>query len=178
MRDQARRRGLPENAVMVAGRAEQIPLTSGSADVVWVSAVVHHLTDLDAWAAETRRVLKPGGWLLIRGMFADLGTTSWLPELPGADRARQIFPSLGSLSNRLAPQGIELVRATEVAELHRHPTARATAEWIATMRTADSLLLAFSDDEIAQGLERLARYPDNHSLGPTRLGFALFQTIA
>jgi SAM-dependent methyltransferase len=91
MRDQARRGDLPANAVMVAGRAEQLPLAPGSADVVWVSAVVHHLADLDAWAAETRRVLKAGGWLLIRGIFADLGTTAWLPELPGADRAGRYF---------------------------------------------------------------------------------------
>ncbi len=160
---------------MVAGRAEQIPLISGFADLVWMSAVVHHLTDLEAWAGEARRVLKGGGWLLIRGPFADLGTTSWLPELPGADRARQIFPSIRSLTSRLVAQGIELVQATEVAELHQHQTARATAGWISTMRTADSLLLAFTDAEIDEGLERLASYPEDHSLGPTRPEFAAFR---
>jgi hypothetical protein len=78
----------------------------------------------------------------------------------------------------LAAQGIELVEATEVAESHQHRTARTTADWISAMRTADSLLLAFRDEEIAEGLARLARYPDNHSLGPTLLGLAVFRSIA
>jgi hypothetical protein len=43
------------------------------------------------------------------------------------------------------------------------------------MRNADSLLLAFSDEEIAAGLERLAGYCDDYLLGPTRLGLAAFQ---
>jgi len=49
------------------------------------------------------------------------------------------------------------------------------SRWIRTMRNADSLLLAFSDEEIAAGLERLAGYCDDYLLGPTRLGLAAFQ---
>ena len=65
------------------------------ADVVWLSTVIHHIADRHAWAAETRRVLKPGGWLFIRNQFSDLGTTPWAEELPGAARAQGVFPRLG-----------------------------------------------------------------------------------
>jgi SAM-dependent methyltransferase len=35
----------------------------------WLSVVVHHLADLPAAAEELRRVLVPGGRVLIRGAF-------------------------------------------------------------------------------------------------------------
>ena len=45
------------------------------------------------------------------------------------------------------------------------------------MRNADSLLLAFSDEEIEVGLGRLESYPKGYALGPVRLGLAAFQLI-
>src|SRR5207245_515478 len=52
--------GLPGVARFVAGSAHDLPLRSGSIDVVFGIAVLHHL-DLDAAAAEIFRVLTPGG---------------------------------------------------------------------------------------------------------------------
>jgi SAM-dependent methyltransferase len=175
MRRQAVREGLPGNVALVAGRAEQMPLATGSASILWLSTVVHHIGDLAAWAAETRRVLRPGGWLLIRNLFADLGTTSWLPELPGAERARRGFPSVSDIADLVASVGLDLVDAVEVAELGHGRTAEAAAEWIRTMRAADSLLLAFTDDELTEGLARLDGYPNGHELGPVSLGLAVFR---
>jgi ubiquinone/menaquinone biosynthesis C-methylase UbiE len=84
MRKVALQHGLASNISMLAGRAEQIPLAAGTVDLMWVSTVVHHIGDLAAWAVDTRWVLKTGGWLLIRNLFADLGTTWSLAETAGS----------------------------------------------------------------------------------------------
>jgi ubiquinone/menaquinone biosynthesis C-methylase UbiE len=55
------------------GTAEELPLEDGSATVVWAVASFHHWTDPDAGLAEVRRVLEPGGRLLIAERLARPG---------------------------------------------------------------------------------------------------------
>jgi ubiquinone/menaquinone biosynthesis C-methylase UbiE len=45
--------------------AEALPLADGAATVVWSLGAVHHWDDLDAGLCETRRVLAPGGRLVV-----------------------------------------------------------------------------------------------------------------
>jgi demethylmenaquinone methyltransferase / 2-methoxy-6-polyprenyl-1,4-benzoquinol methylase len=47
------------------GRAEDIPVPAGSADFVVMGYALRHIADFAAAAAEFRRVLKPGGRLLL-----------------------------------------------------------------------------------------------------------------
>jgi len=49
----------------LAGRAENLPLPDASATVVWALSSLHHWADRGAGFAEARRVLTPGGRLLI-----------------------------------------------------------------------------------------------------------------
>jgi SAM-dependent methyltransferase len=58
----ARRRGL---AVLQAGVGPQLPVASEAADVVIMSELIEHLVDTDSALDEVRRVLKPGGSLLL-----------------------------------------------------------------------------------------------------------------
>jgi SAM-dependent methyltransferase len=44
---------------------EPVPLPDGSADVVLSAQVLEHVVDVGAYLAECRRLLKPGGWLLL-----------------------------------------------------------------------------------------------------------------
>ena len=48
----------------VEGAAEDIPLSVGSASIVWSIATVHHWLDIDAGLREVRRVLIPQGRLV------------------------------------------------------------------------------------------------------------------
>jgi SAM-dependent methyltransferase len=59
---EARRRALANEveADFVFANAEELPFADESFDVVWGSAILHHL-DLSRAGAELRRVLKPGG---------------------------------------------------------------------------------------------------------------------
>jgi ubiquinone/menaquinone biosynthesis C-methylase UbiE len=43
--------------------AEHMPFREGSFDVVTAYSILHHMYDLPGMLAETRRVLRPGGWL-------------------------------------------------------------------------------------------------------------------
>jgi SAM-dependent methyltransferase len=58
------RSNAPELAV-VAGTAENAPFSAAVFDAVWASQVIHHV-DLPAFTASMRRILKPGGRLLLR----------------------------------------------------------------------------------------------------------------
>jgi ubiquinone/menaquinone biosynthesis C-methylase UbiE len=43
----------------------ELPLPDGSYDVVWASEVIEHVSDTGRWLSEVRRVLAPGGRLLV-----------------------------------------------------------------------------------------------------------------
>ncbi len=46
----------------VMATAESIPFREGSFDAVTAYSILHHMYDLPGMLAETRRVLRPGGW--------------------------------------------------------------------------------------------------------------------
>jgi len=58
------RRALP-GVTLLRGRAEAIPLPDASADFLSMGYALRHVSDLDAAFAEYRRVLKPGGTVLL-----------------------------------------------------------------------------------------------------------------
>ena len=57
--DLGRRHGVALNGRVCP--AERLDLPDGSADVVFAANLLHHLTDRNAFLAEARRVLRPGG---------------------------------------------------------------------------------------------------------------------
>lgn len=61
----------------LAGEAANIPLPDQSADAILMFLSLHHVPDRAAAATEIRRVLKPGGRLLIRSPFSDRMTGGW-----------------------------------------------------------------------------------------------------
>ena len=61
-RARARHPGLDFRVARVDG---PLPLPDGSFDLVWASEVIEHIADTARWLSEVRRVLAPGGRLLI-----------------------------------------------------------------------------------------------------------------
>ena len=130
MREQAAAR--PGRGIRVMdGSAHELPAEASAIDVVWMSAVLHHVQDLDRCALEIRRVLRAGGHLLIRGYLPDRSRVPWL---------------------------VRQVDAVEVPEPRRHSRGEAAA-WIDRMRGADSLLTVLTPTEIDEGIAALREEP-------------------
>lgn len=143
---------------LVEGTAHALPVEASSIDIVWMSAVLHHLSDRERAAREVRRVLRPGGHLLVRGYFPDRSRVPWLDWLPGAERARARFPTAALARSLFEAEGFAYLDAVEVAEAERHTRGEA-ADWIERMRDADSLLTALDASEIADGVAALRAEP-------------------
>jgi SAM-dependent methyltransferase len=88
MRAQAAR-AFPHGGVRwVAGLAERLPLGDRTCAWAWVSTVVHHLDDLEAAAAELRRVLRPAAPVLVRQAFPG--------RMDEISLYRRFFPAAGA----------------------------------------------------------------------------------
>jgi SAM-dependent methyltransferase len=140
--------GLP----MLDGQAEAIPLPDASVDVVWMSTVVHHVRDLPAAGAELRRVLRPGGVVVLRSLFRErhhgIGLFRFFPE---AVRGLAGFPAVQEVADGL---GFVVDRLEAVPQV----TAESLAQKASSVRQeADTLLRSLSAEEFEAGRARLAR---------------------
>nr|BFE65206.1 hypothetical protein GCM10020063_097320 [Dactylosporangium thailandense] len=146
-------RALAQESIL-GGDAERIPLPDGDVDAVWLSTVVHHLPDLPAAAAEIRRVLRPGGLVLIRSAFAGrpdgISLFTHFPEAATAMATR--FPSALDVARGFGTAGFAALALEPVPQL----TAPTLGHIVDTFdRAAHTPLLLIGDDEYARGLARL-----------------------
>jgi len=65
MLDVARRRHAPTGVQFIHGDAMQLPFPDASADIVTVASGLRNVADVDRALAEWRRVLRPGGRLVV-----------------------------------------------------------------------------------------------------------------
>jgi SAM-dependent methyltransferase len=77
---------------VLAAAAETLPLRTGSADVVFLSMVYHHLASVRQAVDELRRVLAPRGHVAIRNTtretLEEFGFMRFFPEVKAIDMAR------------------------------------------------------------------------------------------
>ncbi|MGH2817366.1 MAG: class I SAM-dependent methyltransferase [Actinomycetota bacterium] len=145
-----------DRVVYIGGLGQRIPLAASSCGCAWLSTVVHHITDLRACARELRRVIAPGGRVLVRNAFADRTTgVTWLRYFPeGAKLARRRWPTVQMVVERFSAAGFEQERLTSVEQV----TAPDMRAYIAMIQTrADSSLAMISDGDFARGLKALER---------------------
>lgn len=151
MRDAANRHGPATDHPWVAGRAETIPLRAGTFDVAWLSTVLHQFSDREGAAAELRRVVRPGGRVLVRGFFSDVPVTGAFADFPGIERSAATFPSTQEAVGWFESAGFRGVGITDVVEPWRFPVEGWDAR-VRSLRDADSALRPLADDEIEQGI--------------------------
>ena len=84
---------------LVRGQIEAIPFPDGSFDLVWARDMLIHVPDLVGAFVESKRVLAPGGRMLLFQMFA----TPWLEV---GDAAR-LWPPLAALTQNADPAHFE-----------------------------------------------------------------------
>lgn len=166
----AMRAVFPPGPPLIAGAAERLPLAAGSVDAVWASQMLHHVTDLAAFAGGVRRVLRPGGRLLLRGGFAPprrLPLYRWFPQA-----FTDFAGLLADVTTRLAALGLSLTARTTVSQRY----ADSAAELIEKAATRSlSNLAQLPDDVFAAGLRTLQREaPALHYPIDERLDLVIF----
>jgi ubiquinone/menaquinone biosynthesis C-methylase UbiE len=154
----------PRGLGLKLGRAEELPFKDEWFDraVMWLSA---HLVDRPRAFAEVRRVLTPGG-LLVVGTFDPTHFDSyWVNELfPSVERIdRERFPTADELDAELHSAGfaeVALHPLHQSASVEREVALRKIdGRWISTLRLLD-------DDEFESGLARArASCPRRSSTG-------------
>lgn len=132
--------------------AHALPLPVGSADIVFMSMVFHHLDDSCAAARECHRILRQGGRICIRN-------TTREAEFPH----RHFFPAIHPLIETMLPTRGDVTKVFVAAGLV--PTVHAivkqvvTRDWPTFVQKsslrADSFLARISDQDFEAGMAAL-----------------------
>jgi ubiquinone/menaquinone biosynthesis C-methylase UbiE len=136
------------------GRAELIPLEDASVDVVFMSQVFHHLVQPQEALQETRRVLRPGGYLIIRnGTQENNAEMGWLHCFPEAlEIEEKRMPSQKQLADVVAGQAFDLISGRTVYQFF----AASYGEYFEKISQRGLSALIMIDDAAFQaGLRRL-----------------------
>jgi len=154
MRDEARAAGIIPGRTYVGAWAEALPFRAGSADLAWLSTVIHQCDDRSAALAELRRVVRPDGRVLVRGYFGDMAPSGMFSYFPGAERSAATFPTTTAITTEFAAAGFTLAAFHDVVEPWR-PTLAGWIAHVQRMHHVDSALRPLHDDEIAEGIRRV-----------------------
>lgn len=152
MLDQIRSRGFPE-ITWKRGSGECIPLENASVDLVWMSQVFHHLDDPARTWKEVRRVLTPGGFLVIRnGTCENDEVIEWSRCFPEARRVSdECIPSRQHVVATVRHHGFRKVSVQTVYQFQ----APSWAEYYEKISQRGlSAMISITDEESDAGLER------------------------
>jgi len=149
----AQSRRVHERVTYLLGRAEYLPLRDSAFDFAWLSTVIHHF-DLILVVPELRRILRPGGSVLIRSWFPGRGDVTHFRYFPRARQIAETFPTIDATEQAFASAGFRVEALESVAQV----SAPGLREFCERVRSrADSTLLALSEAEFAEGLRLLEK---------------------
>ena len=132
--------------------AERLPLADCSADLVFMSMVLHHLLDKEAAACECRRILRAGGRFCMRTCTRDI-------VYPHS----RFFPGILPMLKAELPSAAEIIVLFEAAGLkscaHQLVTHTLATDWQQfsdkLALRADSFLARLPDEDFAAGMAKL-----------------------
>lgn len=138
----------------LAGQAEAIPLPDATADFVLMFLSYHHVTDKPAAAREIRRVLKPGGRLVLRSMFRERIPDHWwrgyFPRSWEVERA--MFPPQAETRDLFEAAGFETLASVQM----EIPFEADLAEAVARLKLrAVSTFEHLTETELTEGFARI-----------------------
>jgi SAM-dependent methyltransferase len=147
-------RGRKQDAAirLIQARAESIPLTNDSCDLVYSVDVIHHVVDRQAAYADIHRVLRPAGKVCTvtdsEWMIRNREPQSvYFPETVEVELRR--YPSIESLQAEMRDAGFSALHKEAVEYQYAVTDATAYREKVF------SSLLFISDEAFAGGLDRL-----------------------
>jgi ubiquinone/menaquinone biosynthesis C-methylase UbiE len=139
------------------GRAENIPLESASADLVFMSMSLHHFADMSVAARECRRVLRNNGHVVIR--TATREQINSYPYVPFIATSRpileRVLPSSAEIRDAFAAASLQLI-ASQIIRQTIAPDWTVYAEKLAA--GGDSVLAKLSQQDFDDGLAAVRRH--------------------
>jgi ubiquinone/menaquinone biosynthesis C-methylase UbiE len=142
----------------VQGTAERLPCGAETFDRVFCINALHHFPDKAAFLAETHRILRANGMILIIGLDPQRGVDQWFvydyfPESFEIDRGR--YPAAGALRTWMRQAGFQDCTTQEV----EHWTYRLPAHEILRQgrldKTATSQLSVLTEAEYQRGMAQI-----------------------
>jgi SAM-dependent methyltransferase len=153
--DMLRERSQPPDAPLsfLGADAAALPLRAGTIDLALLSMIYHLLAPATAAIAEIHRVIRPGGWVLVRTPSRELldrvEFLSFFPEARAVDEAR--MPSRAQITETFTRAGFA-AHAWQIVEQEFATTPLTALERV--RRRAFSTLRLIPDDAFAAGLGR------------------------
>jgi ubiquinone/menaquinone biosynthesis C-methylase UbiE len=139
------------------GTADDLPLEDEAVGAAWLSTVIHQFPDMGAAARELRRVIEPGGKVLIRSGYPGRQDEIELFHLfPGAMRVAERWPRLGRVITAFEDAGFDF----EAIERVREPTFDSYDEMLEVlplMRRSDTALVDLDEEAWEKGLAAIER---------------------
>jgi ubiquinone/menaquinone biosynthesis C-methylase UbiE len=149
-----RRPGIP----LVRATAESLPWRAESFDHVFCINAFHHFPNKKVFLREARRLLRPGGKILIVGLDPHRGVDQWFvydsfPESLEIDRQR--YASARSLREWMKGAGFQDVITQEVEHWTYQLPAHEILKQGRLDKAATSQLSVLTDAEYQRGMERI-----------------------
>jgi ubiquinone/menaquinone biosynthesis C-methylase UbiE/GNAT superfamily N-acetyltransferase len=145
-------------ALLVRAGADRLPLVDGSVDRIICMNALHHFPDCRDFAAEARRIVRPGGGILIVGLdpHAALGRW-WIYEtFPNAHRLDcDRYPSGAAIRELLRDAGFTAGDSVVAEEITAAVPFADAVERGYLDRRSTSQLMVIDDAEYEAGLARL-----------------------
>jgi ubiquinone/menaquinone biosynthesis C-methylase UbiE len=154
----SRAKATAPDATLVRAAAEQLPWKTSTFDRVFCINAAHHFQDRARAIAEARRVLRPGGAVLIAGREPPSDEERWwvydyFEETRAIDRAR--YPAAETLRQEMANAGLIRCESFEIERLTARFGAAEALENGVVDRRFSSQLTALSDEAFARGVARI-----------------------
>jgi SAM-dependent methyltransferase len=145
-------------AALVCGRASSLPYRSASFDLILCINAIHHFDSPERFIAEARRLLRPGGALVILGSDPHQAQNIWyvydyFEGTREVDLAR--FPQWGIVLGWMIDQGFNPVTWQIADIIVDHKKGRSVLDDPFLARNSTSQLALLSDDAYQAGINRI-----------------------
>jgi len=147
-----------EGLVLTRGRACQLPFADACADLVYCVNAIHHFRRQRDFVFEARRLLRPGGALVVAGLDPRAHRHRWyiydyFVSTYETDLAR--FPSWGAVMDWMVEAGFEGIEWQLVERIEDQKVGRGVFADPFLQKDACSQLALLTDEAYAAGLRRI-----------------------